>query len=90
MDVGEGFVGVVVVDRTVFFVVMVMDTLFVHEFVRQRFGAVGLRQSTLHGKTIQGHAKQQEDIDNPAQEVIPMNAPIIAACRFVGYAGHGA
>lgn len=90
MDVGEGFVGFVVMDRTVFFVVMVVDALFVHEFMRHRFAAIGLRQAALHGKTIQGHTQQQEKVDEAAQEGIPKNAPIIAASRLAGYAGRSA
>lgn len=68
MDVGEGLVGFVVMDRAVLFMVVMVLALDVHEFVGQRSASVGLRQAALHGKAIQGNAQQQKEVDKPAHE----------------------
>lgn len=67
LPMGERFVGFVVVNGSVVFVMM-LQPLFVLDFVRERLRAVGMRLATLHGKAIQGKAQQQEKVDDPAQE----------------------
>jgi len=70
LRMGERFVGFVVVDRAVVFV-MVLQPLFVLDFVRERFRAVGVRLAALQGEAIQGKAEQQQEVDEPAQESRP-------------------
>ena len=69
----EGLIGFVVVHRPVVLVV-VLDTPVVLKLVlelglvlkRRRSGS--MRPAALHGVTIQGQAKQQEDVDDPAHK----------------------
>lgn len=46
---------------------MVVDALIMLQLVDERGRARGRRQAALHGKTIQGQAQQQEDVNNPTQ-----------------------
>lgn len=63
----EGLVGFVIVNGPVV-LMMVMDALIVLQLVNERGRADNRRQAALHGETIQGQAKQQEDVDDSAQE----------------------
>lgn len=62
----EGLIRFVIVNGTVILVVMVMDALIVLQFMDERDCVRDRRQAALHGETIQGQAKQQEDVDDPA------------------------
>ena len=69
----QRFVGVVIVHAAVF-IVVVLDTLVVLDLVQERCRAGSGRQSTLHGKAVQGQAQQQEeDVDDPAQGNHPVS-----------------
>jgi len=62
----EGLIRLVVVNRAVFVVMVVMNTLFVFQLVDERDRIRNRRQAALHGETIQWQAEQQEDVDDPA------------------------
>jgi len=66
LRVRERLIGLVVMDRSVVFM-MVMDTLVVFELVPKRRCVADRRHAALHGKAIQRQTQQQEDVDNPTQ-----------------------
>ena len=63
----EGFIRVVIVNGAVVLMMVVMDALIVLQLVDERDRVRDRRQAALHGKTIQGQAQQQEDVNNPTQ-----------------------
>ena len=71
--------GEIVLDRAIV-VMMVVDAVVVFLLMHQRGHVCRMRQVALHGETMQRQAKQQEDVENPAQELSLENAGIIAAC----------
>ncbi|MEH6435088.1 hypothetical protein V7778_08480 [Massilia sp. DD77] len=62
----EGLIRFVIVNGTVVLVVMVVDAPIVLQLMDERDRVRDRRQAALHGETIQGQAKQQEDVDDPA------------------------
>ena len=64
----EGLVRFVIVNRAVVLMVVVMDALIVLQLVDERDCIRDRRHAALHGKTIQGQAQQQEDVDDATQE----------------------
>jgi hypothetical protein len=64
----EGLVRFVIVNRAVILMVVMMDALIVLQLMGERDRIRDRRQAALHGKTIQGQAQQQEDVDDPTQE----------------------
>ena len=75
----DGLVRFVIVNGSVVFM-MVMNALIVLQLVNERGRADYRRQATLHGETIQGQAKQQEDVDNSAQEVTKQISRNYSSC----------
>lgn len=64
-------VGFVVMDGSVVLMVVVLHALLMLKLVLKlmddRCHTSGRRQAALHGKAIQGQAKQHEDVEDPAQ-----------------------
>jgi inner membrane protein involved in colicin E2 resistance len=62
----EGLVRFVIVNGAVILMMVMVNALIVLQLMDERDRVRDRRQAALHGETIQGQAKQQEDVDDPA------------------------
>ena len=72
----QRLLGFVIVDAAIFLVVMVLDTFVVLDFVCKRCATGSGRQSTLHGKAVQGQGQQEEE---EADDAVHGNHPVSCA-----------